>query len=132
MAQQRGIKNAVTTGWWNKFICQHPVLSERTPASLSIARAKASSKECLDTYFDRLEEILQETGLSENPALLFNMDETGFAIPKKTVDVCGTKNVLSICSGSKSQITVLACVSGSGQALPPMIIWSKKTRYGNR
>ena len=130
MAQQRGIKKAVTTGWWNKFICWHPVLAERTPASLSIARAKASSKECLDTYFDCLEEILQETGLSENPSLLFNMDKTGFAldpIPRKTVDVCGTKNVLSICSGSKSQITILACVSGSGQALPPMIILSKKT-----
>ena len=130
MAQQRGIKKAVTTGWWNKFIHRHPVLSERTPASLSIARAKASSSECLETYFDRLEEILQETGLSENPSLIFNMDETGFAldpIPRKTVDVRGTKNVLSICSGSKSQITVLATVSASGQALPPMIIWSKKT-----
>lgn len=130
MAQQRGIKKAVTTGWWNKFICRHPVLSERTPASLSIARAKASSRECLDAYFDRLEEILQDTGLCENPSLLFNMDETGFAFdstPSKTVDVRGTKNVLSVCSGSKSQITVLACVSATGQVLPPMIIWSKKT-----
>ena len=66
------------------------------------------------------------------------MDETGFAldpIPKKTDDVHRTKNVLSTCSGSKSQNTVLACVSGSGQAPPPMIIWSKKRnvpRNGNR
>ena len=58
------------------------------------------------------------------------MNETGFAldpIPRKTVDVRGIKNALSICSGSKSQITALACVSGSGHVLPPMIIWSKKT-----
>ena len=57
------------------------------------------------------------------------MDETGFALdPKhsKTVDVRGAKNVLSSCSGSK-QITVAACVSATGQALPPMVIWSKKT-----
>lgn len=58
------------------------------------------------------------------------MDETGFAldpIPRKTVDVRGAKNVLSVCSGSKSHITALVCVSGNGQVLPPMIIWSKKT-----
>ena len=58
MAQQQGIKKAVTTGWWNKFICRHPVLSEQTPASLSIAIAKASSKGCFNAYFDHLEEVL--------------------------------------------------------------------------
>ena len=41
VSRMRGIKNTVTMGWWNKF---NPVLSEQTPASLSIARAKASSK----------------------------------------------------------------------------------------
>ena len=131
MLDHRGIKRAVTTGWWNKFLCsRHPSLAVRTPASLSVARARASTKECMDAYFEHLKRILRETGLSENPSLLFNMDETGFALdPKhsKTVDARGTKNVLSICSGSKGQITVVMCVSATGQALPPMVIWRKKT-----
>ena len=130
MLANKGTKHIVTTGWWNKFLRRHPILAVRTPANLSLARARASTKECMDAYFEHLESILIETGLSEHPALIFNMDETGFALdPKhsKTVDVHGAKNVLSICSGSKKQITVAACVSATGQALPPMVIWSKKT-----
>ena len=51
----------------------------------------------MDAYFEHLESILIETGLSEHPALIFNMDETGFALdPKhsKTVDVRGAKNLI--------------------------------------
>ena len=59
-----------------------------------MSRAKASSRECIDTYFDRLEAVLKETGLAEYPSLYFNMDETGFAYdpkPSKIVHLCGEK-----------------------------------------
>ena len=52
MLEQQGINKTLITGLWNKFLCQHPVLTIRTPASLSVARAKALSKECMDSYFD--------------------------------------------------------------------------------
>ena len=45
------------------------------------------------------------------------MDETGFAYdpkPNKTVHLHGERNVLSISSGSKAQVTVIACVSATG------------------
>lgn len=125
----RGIDHTVTNGWWNKYLDGHPLLRTRTPATLSVSRAKASSRECIDAYFD-LEAILQENGLSEYPALYFNMDETGFAYdPKasKTVQLCGEKNVLCVSSGSKSQVTVIACVSATGQVIPPLIVWKRKT-----
>ena len=118
---RKGVERAVSNGWWNKFLGRHPLLRTRTPATLSMSRAKASSRECIDAYFDRLEAVLQETGLAEYPALYLNMDETGFAYdpkPRKTVHLCGEKNVLSI---SKSQVTVIACVSATGQAIPPLI-----------
>ena len=66
---RKGIERAVSNGWWNKFLGRHPLLRTRTPATLSMSRAKASSRECIDAYFDRLEAVLQETGLAEYPAL---------------------------------------------------------------
>ena len=122
----RGVDRGVTNGWWNKFLCRHPILSVRTPATLSVARARASNRETIDSYFDILEETLQETGLIDYPALYFNMDESGFALDPKSM-ICGEKKKLSISSGLKSQVTVIACVSATGQAIPPLIIWKRKT-----
>ena len=50
-----------------------------------------------------------------------------FASDPKTVHICGERNVLSISSGSKGQVTVITCVSATGQAILPFIIWKWKT-----
>ena len=71
-----------------------------------------------------------QTGLAQYPALYFNMDETGFTYdpkPSKTVHLCGERNVLSVSTGSKAQVTVITCISATGQAIPPLIIWKRKT-----
>ncbi len=130
MLARKGVKRIVTNGWWNKFLCRHPLLASRTPATLSVSRAKASTRKCIDSYFDLLETTLQETGLSDYPALYFNLDETGFAFhpqSNKTIHLCGEKNAFCISSGSKAQVTVIACVSAAGQAIPPLIVWKRKT-----
>ena len=41
--QKRGIDKTVTHGWWNRLTCWHPLLTLRTPATLSHARSRASS-----------------------------------------------------------------------------------------
>ena len=56
---RKGVERAVSNGWWNKFLGRHPLLRTRTPATLSMSRAKASSRECIDAYFDRLEVCAQ-------------------------------------------------------------------------
>ena len=127
---RKGVERVVTNGWWNKFLCRHPLLASQTPATLSVSRARASTRECINSYFDLLENTLQETGLADYPALYFNMDETGFALdpkPNKTVHLRVEKNALSISSGSKGQITVIACVSATAQVIPPLIVWNRKT-----
>ena len=45
----------------------------------------------------------------------------------KTVHPRGKPDTHCTSSGSKAQITVVGCVSASGQSLPPMIIWDRKT-----
>ena len=123
-------RQPVTNGWWDKFFKRHPVLSMRIPATLSVARANALKRESINNYFDILEKTLEDSDLCEQPALIYNMDETGFPLdpkPLKTIHIRGDKNPSSLSSGSKAQVTVVACVSGAGQALPPMIIWARKT-----
>ena len=57
MLSVRDDHQTVMIGWWNKFCKCHPELVLRTPASLSLSRASASIKECIDNYFDVLEKF---------------------------------------------------------------------------
>ena len=125
-----GVGRSLTVGWWDKFSKHHPELALRTPATLSMSRASATTKDCIDGYFDVFEKVLDDNGLHDQPSLIFNMDETGFPLdpkPMKTVHERGEKNPISVSSGSKSRVTVVACVSATGQTIPPLIIWKRKT-----
>ena len=57
-------------------------------------------------------------------------DETGMPLEHKMPKVIaakGTKKVRQCTSGTKSQITVLACASASGQTIPPMVVLLEST-----
>ena len=125
----RGVYREVTYGWWEGFRKRHPDLSLRVPSTISKARALATDRESLDRYFDLLEETIAENNLKDKPGQIYNLDETGMPLnPKslKTIHSCGDKNPYTVTSGRKSQISVLACVSASGQCIPPMVIWDRK------
>lgn len=129
MLTQKGVDRAVTNGWWTKFIaCRHNTLSMNTSNSMS--RAIASCRESINNYFDILESTLETTSLSKYPGLIYNRDEPGFPLdpkPLKTVSYRGSKNPYQVSSGSKTQVLIAACVSATGQSLPPFIIWKGKT-----
>ena len=119
----------VTHGWWASFCRWHTEISLKTSSSLSVARARASSAESLSEYFCTLQETLQESGLIDQPGLIYNMDESGFPLepkPPKTIHQKGDKQPYYVTKGTKSQVTVVACVSASGQYIPPMVIWARK------
>lgn len=120
MLTNRGEPRELSGGWWNKFVLRHPEIGLRTPATLSISRARSSSRETIDTYFNVLEEVLKVSGLGDSPAYIFIVDENVSPLdpkPLKTIPKKGEKNPLSISSGSKSQMTVVACVSASEQSI---------------
>ena len=130
MMLKRGEQRELSGGWWNSFVKRHPEVGLRTPATLSISRARASSRDVIDSYFNVLEEILKGAGLTDSPSLIFNMDETGFPLdpkPAKTIHRRGETNPYTVSSGSKAQVTVVACVSATGQTIPPFVIWKRKT-----
>ncbi len=93
--------------------------------SLAFHRSVSLTREVVDTYFDLLEETLEQNLLSK-PALIFNCDESGMPLnhrPGNCIARKGQKHVNSIVSGNKSQVTVLACVSAMGNSIPPFVIF---------
>ena len=126
----QGIQVHVSDGWWVSFLKRHPLLTLRNPSSVSTTRALASDPSVLEVYFDLLEEALQENDLMDKPGQIYNMDETGLPLdpkPPRTVHLKGSKRALACTSGGKSQITAVGCVNAAGQAMPPMVIWDRKT-----
>lgn len=60
------------------------------------------------------------------PSQIYNVDETEMPLdhrPPKIVAKRGQRKVRYRTSGNKSQITVIGCVSASGQAIPPFVIF---------
>ena len=65
----------------------------------------------------------------DKPEQIYNVDESGMPLdhhPPKVVSQKEQKKVRSRTSGNKSQITVIACVSATGHALPPFVIFDTK------
>ena len=64
-----------------------------------------------------------------SPNRIFNADESGFSVcpkTKKVISLTGSKHVYSLSSGSRQQVTLLACISATGQYLPPSLIYPYK------
>ena len=104
-------------------------ITSRKGESLSQVRMAASSQKVLDKYYDKLEETLKMNNILRKPGQIFNCDETGFPLDHKTGKVVtrrGQKHTYTITSGNKTQITVMACVSAAGYALPHMVIFDRK------
>jgi hypothetical protein len=126
---QHGKHTEVTKGWWDSFKGRHPEITLRNAEKLAYARASATNPTVIHCYFDLLEETLKDSGLSARPAQIFNCDETGLPLvhqPPKVVAPVGCKHPYTITSSDKSQITVLACASAAGNAIPPMVIFDRK------
>lgn len=115
--------------WLRYFLRRHPELSPRTPQPLSAARMKGFTKENVDRFFDVYE--VEMAKIKFNPTRLFNVDETGVTIVQhKTSQIIGKKGKRQIATLSSAErghlITVVTCMSASGQHMPPKIIWPRK------
>ena len=120
----------ISSGWWSRFKKRHPNLTLRTSAPLSIQRLRAQDPDMLSSYFNELEKTLHEYNIFNDPNSIFNCDETGIPLnpkPVKTIYERGTRYVSAVTGQGKSQITILACVSASGYAIPPYVVFDRKT-----
>lgn len=115
--------------WFEGLRRRHPELVLRKPEKLSSTRARMMNPEVVQSYFKDLSTILGETPLEA--AHIWNCDETGFNFEHCPVNVVAEKGdrcVMSRTSCKSSNVTVMGCISASGNHMPPMIITKGKTQ----
>ena len=125
----KGIPEIVTHGWWQRFCQRHAGISLRTAVPIGMARAMATNNECIEKYFDLLEDTLKCNKIFNNPSRIFNCDETSVPLSPqgmKVVAKTGARNVSSVTADTKSQVTVLACTCANGSTIPPFVIFDRK------
>lgn len=120
--------------WYYGFVARHNDLSIRLSENIKRSRA-AVSIEILNEYFDNLSTSLKDVP----PENILNYDESGFVDDpgrNKVLVRKKSKHAERVMDFSKSNNSVMFCVSGSGETLPPYIvykadhIWSTWTERG--
>jgi hypothetical protein len=80
--------------------------------------------------FAKLGALYGRLNLITKPMQIYNVDETGITVvhsPGKVFSAVGRKHVYSITSGERGKThTVVVCVSASGHAIPPLMIYPRK------
>lgn len=139
IAKERGREHVFTKSgpsrkWWQGFKKRHPDLSLRRPDALDRGRACLGNVNALREYFQLLKETIEVNGLSDKPERIYNCDEAALFLNKsagqKVIVPTRTKHPHSLSVATNEHISVHCCVSAAGQALPPMIIFSKSMPGG--
>ncbi|KAL8568889.1 hypothetical protein ACOMHN_061465 [Nucella lapillus] len=118
--------------WISLFMKRHRDVSFRTPQALGAQRAVVTVDKITDWFKLAYDEITAAGGVLDDPSRIFNCDETGFQLGGGGfTQIIASKNerVYQVTSDTHTQITVLACVSASGEVLDPLIIFPGK-RFG--
>ena len=130
VVNKKGINVTVTSSWWKSFKSRHKDVVLRNPEMLTHCWITGASDANIENYFDLLEKTIYEAEINERPCQIFNLDESGFPLnpkPPKVIVKKGYKHPSSVTSSERSQITVLSCCNAGGYALPPLVIFDRKT-----
>ncbi|XP_039313972.1 uncharacterized protein LOC105206643 [Solenopsis invicta] len=128
---ERKTKKIAGKKWLKGFLRRHPILSIRTPQSVSSARVKGFTKENVAKFFDIYESQLLK--IKYSPNRLYNVDETGITVVQhkhsKVISMKGKKQVYALTSLERGKlITIVTCKNASGHYIPPLIIFPRKNR----
>ena len=76
VAEEKGVlkKSRITHRWWSRFLQRQGDLSPRRGDSTAHSLMDAINKETLSHYFKLLNDVLDECGLLDNPAQIYNVD----------------------------------------------------------
>ncbi|XP_047129342.1 uncharacterized protein LOC124809333 [Hydra vulgaris] len=114
--------------WMTSFLKRNPQLSIRKPEATSLGRATSLNAANVKVFFDKLGEVMDIYKFSASQ--IWNVDETSVSTvvkPSKIVAAKGKRNVGAMTSGERgTNVTMVTAVSGSGNTVPPMYVFSCK------
>ncbi|XP_041360715.1 uncharacterized protein LOC121376969 [Gigantopelta aegis] len=114
--------------WFYGFMKRWPELRVQKPRSLEIMRAKATSKDTINKYFDSLEQILDKYDLRNSPESIYNIDEKGIVENHKPPSIVASRsNVpVAVTTSRSNTTTVIGCGNALGVAIPPYFVFKGK------
>lgn len=129
IGQQSRFKNNLPGyDWATGFLERHKhSLSERLSNNIKRARA-AVNGDMLSNFIDELSKTLE--GVS--PEAIFNYDESNLSDDpgkKKLIYQRGVKYPDNVVNFTKSAVTIMLCVSASGDILPPYVVYKAKEMW---
>ena len=114
--------------WWRGFRKRHERLTLRKPDKLDRRRSNTAKRSVVKKHFETLKDALLKAGLLDKAEHIFNVDETGIEMNKRTgkvvVDRCIKKHHQESV-GDREHITANICCSSTGQVLSPMLIFQR-------
>jgi hypothetical protein len=117
--------------WLDRFRYRHPEIQGIWTRKIDGVRHKALSLEVVKTWFEAVTEVRFQY---QHPLdRIYNMDESGFAVGEsqssRALVNIRENSSWKVIAGRQEWITAIECVSASGIALPPLIIF--KAKYTN-
>ena len=94
-----------------------------------MSRARRNATEnpfIINNFYDLLSQTITQMGIAERPDLIWNCDESGLPSEPgkcKVVSLKGQRTCQIVTGSDRENTTVLAAVSASGKALPPLILF---------
>jgi hypothetical protein len=114
--------------WSICFRTQHPEIQGVWTRQIESVRHAAVNADTVKKWFDAVTELQIEH--SYNPACIYNMDESGFAVgttqsSRALVNV-REESSWKVINSRQEWITAIECVSAASAAIPPLVIFKAK------
>lgn len=113
-----------TKHWFYSFLGRFPQVKMVQPKKREKVRSDVTNLS-ISTYFTELKQILDTYNLLNQPAKIWNVDETGISLdhtPPKVLSMRGCQP-FSVTSGRSSTTTLIAAASALGQTIPSYVIY---------
>ena len=115
--------------WWEGLKRRHPDVVIRKPEKLTSTRARMMNREVIFKYFNDLGTLIEGLNLEEKRHLIWNCDEMGKNFEHNPVKVVAAKgkSCVSRTTAKSANLTIMACVNGTGRRMPPTFVVKGKT-----
>jgi 4-hydroxybenzoate polyprenyltransferase len=127
-----GDDDPLSRGWVYRFISRHECIKTKLARSLETKRAKGTTKEELDVFYNRLGTQITEKDV--HPADILNVDETGVAEGEteagRVVGTALTRFSYVAENDSRTWVSILEAASATGRRLRPVVVFTGKTLQG--
>lgn len=124
----RSRDNPLSLQWYISFIQRWPNLAVKKPRTLSIARAKATAEDAVNSYFSELDKILTKYSLKDKSQYIYNIDEKGISDNRYPLKIVTDKSLtpMAVTSGMSSTVTVLGAGNTLETCIPPFFCFPRQ------